>query len=85
MEYQVGYLVSFYNFLVIDGFRWFWVGSLRKSIQLMLEFLDASFSVHVLHFSHYTYSMELEQIGIKFRKKHIPKVSKFYVEKRFLC
>ena len=35
----------------------------------MLEFLNASFLVQLPHFSHYTYSMELERIGIKFRKK----------------
>ena len=32
---------------------WFWMGSLYKNIQLMLEFLKGSFSV--LHFSCYRY------------------------------
>ena len=39
----------FLFFSVIGGFRWFWMGSLHKNIQLMLEFLKASF--FVLHFS----------------------------------
>ena len=47
-------LVFFKNcwpFSVIDSFEWFWMGSLRKSIQLMLPF-KAPFLV--LHFSYYT-------------------------------
>ena len=39
----------FLLFSVIDGFKWFWMGSLHKNIQLMLEFLKAPFLV--LHFS----------------------------------
>ena len=39
MEFQAKYLVLFLLFLVIDGFGWFWMGSLHKNIQLMLEFL----------------------------------------------
>ena len=41
----------FLLFSVIDGFRWFWMGSLHKNIQLMLEFLKGPFLV--LHFSYY--------------------------------
>ena len=52
MEFQVKYLALFLLFSVIDGFEWFWMESLHKNIQLMLEFLKASFSV--LHFSYYT-------------------------------
>ena len=52
MEFQVRYLTLFLLFSVIDGFWWFWMGSLRKNIQLMLEFLKASYLV--LHFSNYT-------------------------------
>ena len=51
MEFQVRYLVLFFLFSVIDGFEWFWMGSLHKNIQLMLEFLKAPFLV--LHFSFY--------------------------------
>ena len=49
MEFQVRYLTLFLLFSVIDGFKWFWMGSLHKNIQLMLEFLKAPFLV--LHFS----------------------------------
>ena len=52
MEFQVRYLALFLLFLVIDGFKWFWMGSLHKNIQLMLEFLSGPFLV--LHFSYYT-------------------------------
>ena len=52
MEFQVRYLGLFLLFSVIDGFEWFWMGSLHKNIQLMLEFLNAPFLV--LHFSCYT-------------------------------
>ena len=51
MEFQVRYLVLFLLFSVIDGFEWFWMESLHKNIQLMLEFLKAPFLV--LHFSFY--------------------------------
>ena len=50
-EFQVRYLVLFLLFSVIDSFKWFWMGSLHKNIQLMLEFLKAPFLV--LHFSYY--------------------------------
>ena len=43
MEFQVKYVVLFLIFSVIDGFEWFWMVSLHKNIQLMLEFLKAPF------------------------------------------
>ena len=52
MEYQVRYLTLFLLFSVIDDFEWFWMESLYKNFQLMLEFLKAPFLV--LHFSYYT-------------------------------
>ena len=51
MEFQVKYLAVFLLFSVIDGFEWFWMESLHKNIQLMLEFLKAP--LLVLHFSYY--------------------------------
>ena len=48
MEYLVSYLALFLLFSVIDGFGWFWMGSLHKNIQLLLEFLKGPFLV--LHF-----------------------------------
>ena len=46
------YLVLFRLFLVLDGFEWFWIKSLHKNTQLMLESLNAPFLV--LHFFYYT-------------------------------
>ena len=45
MEFQVRYLSLFFLFSLIDGFDWFWMESLHKNIQLMLEFLKAPFLV----------------------------------------
>ena len=51
MEFQVRYLTLLLLFSVMDDFEWFWMGSIHKNIQLMLEFLKGSFLV--LHFSCY--------------------------------
>ena len=48
MKFQVRYLALFL-FSVIDSFEWFWMESLHKNIQLMLNFLKGPFLV--LHFS----------------------------------
>ena len=47
----------FHLFALIDSFVWFIMGSLCKSIQLMLEFLKAPFLV--LQFFHYIYISDL--------------------------
>ena len=52
MELQVRYLALFNLFSVPGSFGWFWMASVHKNIQLMLEFLKAPFLV--LHFSYYT-------------------------------
>ena len=52
MESQVRFLALFLLFLTIDSFEWFWMESLHNNVQLILEFLKASFSV--LHISYYT-------------------------------
>ena len=52
MEFQFRYLALFLLFSVIGSFGWFWMGSVHKNIQLMLEFLEAP--LLVLHFSYYT-------------------------------
>ena len=44
MEFQVRHLALFLLFSVIDGFE-YWMESLHKNIQLMLEFLMAPFLV----------------------------------------
>ena len=50
MEFHVRHSALFHFFQVKDGFRCFWMGNLRKNIQLMLEF-KAPFLV--LCFSYY--------------------------------
>ena len=52
MKFQVRYLALFLLFSVIDGLEWFWMETLHKNIQLVLEFLKASFLV--LQFSYFT-------------------------------
>ena len=39
MGFHVRYLALFLFFSVIDDLKWFWMGSLHKNIQLLLEFL----------------------------------------------
>ena len=46
MEFQVRYLALFLLFSVTDGFEWFWIESLHRNIQLMLEFLAATFLIY---------------------------------------
>ena len=41
MEIQVGYLALFLLFSVTDSFKWVWMESLHKNIQLIWEFLKA--------------------------------------------
>ena len=62
MEFQVRYLALFLLFSVIDGFEWFRMESLHKSIQLMLEFLKAPFLF--LHFSYYTLMIFLTMLSV---------------------
>ena len=44
-EFQVGYLASFHHLLAIDDFKCLSMESLRKSIQLILVFLNTQFFV----------------------------------------
>ena len=37
LEFQVRCLILYLLFSVIDGFKWFWMGSLHKNMQLMME------------------------------------------------
>ena len=62
MEFQVRYLAVFLLFVVIDGFEWFWMETLHRNIQLMLEFLKAPFLV--LHFSYYTLMTFLMMLSV---------------------
>ena len=47
-EFQVRYLTLFLLFSVVDGFEWFWMESLHRSIRLLLKFVKNPFLV--LHF-----------------------------------
>ena len=62
MEFQVRYLALFLLFLVIGGFRLFWMGNLHKNIQLILVFLKGLFLV--LHFSYYTLMTFLMMLSV---------------------
>ena len=61
-DFHFRYWALFLLFSVIDGFKWFWMGSLLKNIQLMLEFLKAPFLV--LHFSYYTLMTFLMMLSV---------------------
>ena len=43
LECQVRYLALFHLFSLIDVLKWFWMGSLCKNIQSVLEFFKAPF------------------------------------------
>ena len=43
MKFQIRYLVLFLLSSIIDGFELFWMASLHKYIQLMLEFFQGPF------------------------------------------
>ena len=45
MEFQVRYFALFLLFSVMDGFEWFWIESLHKNIELMLEFFKGLFLI----------------------------------------
>ena len=62
MEFQVRYVALFLLFSIIDSFEWFWMESLHKNIQLMLEFLKALFLV--LHLSYYTLMTFLMMLSV---------------------
>ena len=62
MEFQVRYLALFLLFSLIDGLELFWMESLHKNIQLMLEFLKAPFLV--LHFYCYTLMTFLTMLSV---------------------
>ena len=62
MEFQVQYLVLLLLFSVTDGFEWFWMESLHRNIQLMLEFLKAP--LLVLQFSCYTLMTFLKMLSV---------------------
>ena len=68
MEFQVRYLALLLFFSVIHSFEWFWMGSLHRNIQLILEFLMATFVVlHCLHYTLMTFPMLLSVMLLSMR------------------
>ena len=59
MEFQIRYFALLLHFSVIG---WFWIGSLLKNIQLMMDFHRGSFLV--LHFSYYTLVIFLMMLSV---------------------
>ena len=63
MKFQVRYLALLCLFSVIDGFEYFWMGSLHKNIQLLQEPLKALFlSQHISYYALTTFQMMLPVI-----------------------
>ena len=62
MGFQVRYLALFLLSSEIDGFEWFWMGSLYKNIQLMLEFLKGALVLQISHNTFITFLMMLPVI-----------------------
>ena len=82
-EFQVRYLALFLLFSVIDNFEWFWMESLHKNIQLMLEFLKAPFLV--LHFSYYTLMTFLTTLSITLLSMLMILLSSLSVIRHLIC
>ena len=80
--FQVRYLALFFLFSVIDDFGWFWMGSLHKNIQLMLEFVKGSFLV--LHFSYYT-SMTFLMLSVMLLSMRVILISTLSQIKHLIC
>ena len=67
IKLQVRYIALFLLFSVTDSFEQFWMGSLHKNIQLMLEFLITQFLV--LHFSYSTLMIFLMMLSVTLLSK----------------
>ena len=83
MEFQVRYLSLFLLFSVIDSFGWFWMGSLHKNIQSMLEFLKAP--LLVLYFSYYTLMKFLMMLSVILQSMLMILLSILIVIRRMIC
>ena len=70
-------------FSVMDSFKWFWMESLHKNIQLMLEFLKAPFLV--LHFSYYTLMNFLTMSSVILIYKLMILLSDLSVTRHLIC
>ena len=57
LEFWVTYFALICLLSVIDSLEWFWMGSLHKNIQLILEFLKTPFLVQ--HLFYYTLMIQM--------------------------
>ena len=78
---QISGLISLFS--VISSFEWFWMGSLHKNIQLMLEFLKAPFLV--LHFSNYTLMTFLTMLSVILLSMLMILLSTLIVIRHLIC
>ena len=83
IEFQVRYLTLLLLFSVIGSFGWFWMGSLHKSIQLMLEFFKGLFLV--LHFSYYILMAFLMMLSVILRSMLMVLLSTLNVIRHLIC
>ena len=83
VEFQVRYLTLFLLFSVIDNFEWFWIESLHKNIQLILEFLNSR--LLVLHFSCYTLMTFLTMLSVILLSKLIMLLFILSVTRHLIC
>lgn len=82
LNFLVVYWAFFHLFSVIKSFTWFWVGSLPKSIQQMLELIKPS--LLILHFSYINNIMMMMWSVILRRMLMIPH-SNASVTKHLIC
>ena len=83
IEFKVRYLALFLFFSVIDGLHWFWMGSLHKNNQLILEFLKALFLV--LHSSYYTLMTFLMMLSMTMRSRLMTLLSFLKMIRYLIC
>ena len=83
MEFQVRYLTLFLLCSVMYGFKWLWMGSLYKNIQLMVQLLKALFLF--LHFSHYTLMTFLMMLSVILLSMLIILLSTVSVIEQLIC
>ena len=83
MEFEVRYLALFLLISVIDDFKWFWMGSLDKNIQLMLELLKAPFLV--LHFFFYILMTFLMMLSVILLSMMMILLSNVSVIRHLIC
>ena len=62
MDFMIRILALFLLFSVLGGLGWFWMGSIHKKIQLILQFLKGPFLV--LHFSYYALMTFLMMLSV---------------------